>query len=424
MHVSLITKATRCSESSKGFFPAEPTTLAETGLEKSFLEALVLRFMMTEGVLSGRDLALKLCLPIALTRDLLDMLRNLRLLQHRSATFAGDFNYELTDAGRERALRLSSGYFGPAPVSFAAWEESVFQQAAWRQVPGQEELREALKDLLIPESLFHQLGPAIAGNPALVLYGAPGNGKTSIGERLSRALSGDIWVPHAIELGGVVLKLYDSLWHQAVEMSGERHDKRWLQIERPCVQVGAELSLELLEVQSGSGMAEAPVQLKAGGGILLVDDFGRQRISCEALLNRWITMLERKRDFLKMPDGRKIPVPYGAVTVFATNLELSRFLDEAFARRVPNKVLLPNPTAAEFTQLTLALAKSYGVKTSPDAVAYLFNRHYKESNRNPRFCHPRDLVRQVASQARWEGKEAVAGPAEWDVVVGRLFGEG
>lgn len=412
----------------EAFFPHEPQSWKETDVDPVSVEPILLRMLLAETALAGRDLAAKLCLPISLCRELLDMLRAQRLLQHKSSTGAGDFVYELTELGRARGIeaRSISTYVGPAPVGAEIWEQSVYDQAPWGAPPGPEELREALSDLLISDRLLNRLGPAVAGSHAMLLFGSPGNGKTAIAERISRSFGDAIWIPHAVLMGGQIVKLYDPAWHQAagrgVRPSGS--DRRWLLIHRPSVVVGAELTVEMLDIQvdARTNIADAPLQIKANGGALVIDDFGRQRIEAQILLNRWIQPLEKRRDFLRLPDGRKFPVAFGAMLIFASNIELRRSGEEAFLRRIPHKLTLPDPSPEEFVTLVMRLAERANISTIQAAVEEMLKKHFLDPNRPLRFSYPRDLLIQIVHRCRWEGRPPVAGPEEWDRAVNSFFG--
>lgn len=413
------------------FFPHEPSTWAESGLEMSSIEPIALQILLNENTVSGRDIGGTLCLPLALVRELLDSLRAQRMAQHKGTAPAGDFIYELTDYGRSRAFdaRQRSTYVGAAPVSMEDWERSIQEQWMGLDPPREADLRKAFGDLLVSDTLLERLGPAVVGAHALFLFGAPGNGKTVIAERIARCFGDYIWIPQAIYIGGQLIKLYDPSVHQLTQRARgqdqERADRRWVMIQRPDIVAGAELTMEMLDVQMDprSNVADAPLQVKANGGVLVLDDFGRQRTDAQALLNRWIQPLERHRDYLKLPDGRKFAVPFGAMLVFCTNLDLRRSGEEAFLRRILHKITMPDPTPEQFASLTLSLAKRFGVSTTPEAVDYLIKRHFTETPRAMRFSQPKDLLIQVVHRCIWEGRSPIAGPAEWDRAIQSFYGE-
>lgn len=408
------------------FTPREPQTWEETGIESSVVEPIILRHLIGVGADSGRGMAGLLGLSMALTRELMDQIRNLRLIQHRGPAPAGDFFYELTDAGRTKAaeMRRISTYVGPAPVPFAQYEVSVRAQIVRSSPPGRTDLERAFAGLIIPERLMNRLGPAISSSHAIFLYGAPGNGKTSIAERITRSYGDSIWIPQCILIGGQLVKLYDPAVHEKIDTM-ERADRRWLRIRRPTVLAGGELTMEMLEIQTSPvhNIHEAPLQLKANGGTLVIDDFGRQQIRPEDLLNRWIFPLERRIDFLRLPDGRKIAVPFGALLIFSTNLDPKALADEAFLRRIPYKVPVDDPSPEQFRVLLERLAQEYNVTLPAGSAAHLMNRHFVQVKRPFRFCYPRDLILQIYYQCKWDNRPAMATPEDWDRAVAIYFGE-
>ncbi len=415
---------------SAGFLPREPKTWEEAGLEIALVEQIVLRLLAREGALQGRQIAQELAFPSTLLKDLLDQLKAQKLVQQRGSTQIGDFIWELTDSGRNAAIehRKLSTYVGPAPVPFAQYVKGVQAQTLGNLRPTRDDLARAFDDLILGQRLIDALGPAIASGRALFLYGEPGNGKTSIAERVTRSFGDSIWIPITLLIDGHIVKLYDPATHVPSQAQGktlsilERPDRRWVRIHRPTVIAGGELTLDMLEIQRNpaSGVCEAPLQLKANCGTLVIDDFGRQRIDPLTLLNRWIFPLERRVDYLRLPDGRKIPAPFDPLLVFSTNIDPSTLVDEAFLRRIPYKVKVPDPTRDEFAQMITRLATAMNVGLPPGSVAYLLDRHYR--SRPMRFCHPRDLVQQLVDHAKYMQSDAVATPEAWDRAVANYFG--
>jgi predicted ATPase with chaperone activity len=413
-----------------GFLPREPKTWEETGLEVALVEQIVLRLLAREGAAHGRQIARELALSAALLKDLLDALKAQKLVQLRGSTQTGDFIWEPTDSGRNAALehRKLSTYIGPAPVPFTQYIRGVHAQTLASLRPTRDDLLRAFDDMTLGQRLIDAIGPAIASGRALFLYGEPGNGKTSIAERVTRSFGDAIWIPITLLIDGHLVKLYDPATHVPAPDGSrtlsvmERADRRWVRIMRPTVIAGGELTLDMLEIQRNpvSGVCEAPLQLKANCGTLVIDDFGRQRIEPLTLLNRWIFPLERRVDYLRLPDGRKIPAPFDPLLVFSTNIDPSTLVDEAFLRRIPYKVKVPDPTRDEFGALVTRLAAGMGVLLPPGSVAYLLDRHYR--SRPMRFCHPRDLLQQVVDHAKYAQREAVATGDAWDRAVANYFG--
>lgn len=410
------------------FFPLEARTLDEAGLDTGQVEALILRFLLGSKAETGRSIADAVKLPLQVVRDVLDQAKDKKLVNYRGTTVVGDFVTELTADGQNKALesRKLTAYVGPAPVPWDHYVESLRYQALSSQSPGPEALAAAFHDLHLSEDLFDRLGPAVTSSRALFLYGEPGNGKTSLAERMTRCYAGCVWIPYTLEVGGHMVKLFDPALHRevAADPPKGRADRRWVRIERPTVIAGGELTLDMLEIAHDpvANLCEAPLQLKANMGTLVVDDFGRGNTKPRDLLNRWIFPLEKRADFLQLPDGRKFSAPFDCLLVFSTNLEPRDLADEAFLRRIPYKIYVGDPLEDEFEALVNKLAAEMGVELQPRSVKYLIERHFKMNKRPMRFCHPRDLLLQVVHLCEYERRPRTAGPKEWDRVVANYFG--
>ena len=394
------------------FWPTETQSISETGLSESFIEGLLLKSVLSIGTLSGRNVSEFLGLPFKVIDPLLDSMRTRKLLAHvRPAPF-NDYYYSLTELGQNRAHghMKQCSYVGPAPVPLSDYVLSVEAQAAGLEPVTQEQLREALAKISYEDDLLDFLGPAINSNTGLFLFGEPGNGKTTIAKCLTHCLGQEIWIPHAVLDDGNLIKLQDDAFHNPApvpETQGniikqQEWDRRWLRIQRPTVMVGGELTMENLEVRHDprSNLCEAPLQMKSNCGCLLIDDFGRQRIAPEELLNRWIVPLENKCDFLTLPTGKKIQIPFEQMLIFSTNLDPGDLVDEAFLRRVPYKIFVGDPSPVEYRQLMKAVATQMGFPETPEAAEFLL-AFYKKRERSPRRCHPRDLLKQVESFCRY-----------------------
>lgn len=415
---------------SAGFLPREARTWEDVGVDAVLVEQIILRLLAREGSANGRQISQELALSTTLLKDILDGLKTQKLLQHRGATAMGDFVWELTEQGRNAAVesRKLATYVGPVPVPFFQYVRAVQAQTLAALRPTQDDLARAFDDLTLPQGLLDAIGPAISSGRALFLYGEPGNGKTSIAERITRSFGDVIWIPVTLMIDGHIVKLYDPATHNHQPDASrtlsvmDRHDRRWVRIDRPTVIAGGELTLDMLEIQRNptSGVCEAPLQLKANCGTLVIDDFGRQRIEPLTLLNRWIFPLERRIDYLRLPDGRKIPAPFDPLLVFSTNIDPATLVDEAFLRRIPYKIKVPDPTRDEFGHLILVMADRLGVRVPPGSLSNLMDCHYR--TRALRFCHPRDLLQQIVDYARYMQVEAVATPDAWERAVGNYFG--
>ncbi|HEY2148587.1 MAG TPA: AAA family ATPase, partial [Pirellulales bacterium] len=353
------------------FFPAEPATFAEARLTESEVEELTLKFLLSRGDASGRDIADQIKLPFVLLEELLRQMKNDQWIVHRGAAAMNDYQYQLTDKGRETSRRLAEHctYFGSAPVPLSDYIKCVARQSLTTQHPTSEDLQSAFSDLLINPRMLGRLGPAINSGRGLFLYGPAGNGKTSIAERVTRAFGQFIWIPRAIGIDGEIIRLYDPVNHEeaALESTGglldnRKIDKRWIRIRRPTIVVGGELTMDNLEVirNTSTGICEAPMQLKSNCGTLVIDDFGRQKMSIDELLNRWIVPLEKRVDFLNLPNGKKLQVPFDQLIIFSTNLQPKDLVDEAFLRRIPYKIDIGDPTEADFRQLFKVMAPKLG----------------------------------------------------------------
>ncbi|MCR4415209.1 MAG: AAA family ATPase, partial [Thermoguttaceae bacterium] len=400
------------------FLPIEPESFQQAGLSDSEVEALALKYLLARGDASGREIAEQIKLPFVLVDTLLRQMKNDQLVVHRAAAPMNDFQYELTELGRERARRLAQhcSYFGAAPVALADYVAAVAAQSLTKQHPTAEALRQAFGDLLLSPKMLDRLGPAVNSGRGLFLYGAPGNGKTSIAERVTAAFGQYIWIPRAIGIDGEIIRLFDPVNHEEAPIEAtpglidqRRIDKRWVRIRRPTIIAAGELTMASLEVavNVSTGICEAPLQLKSNCGTLVIDDFGRQRMRIDELLNRWIVPLEKHYDFLNLPNGKKIQVPFDQLLVFSTNLEPQQLVDEAFLRRIPYKIEVLDPNEAEFRRLFELMAPKLGFEYRQEPVDYLIDRHYKRVGRPFRFCHPRDLLLQVRNFCAYRNEPLV-----------------
>jgi predicted ATPase with chaperone activity len=396
------------------FVPREPQSLVEAALTPVEVEALVLKFLLHQGPLTGRQIAQHIRLPFNVTFEVLRGLKNQMLVSYRASAPMGDFEHDLTDTGITKAQRWMKRctFYGAAPVPLREYVQSVAKQSVRFARPRLASVVKAFSDLSLTETMITQIGQAITAGRGLFLYGAPGNGKTSIAERVIRAVGDTIWIPRTITVGGEIVRLYDPANHEEVpvdrEKLGGNVDLRWVRIRRPTVVVGGELTLEHLDmsVDRVSGIIEAPLQMKSNCGALVIDDFGRQRVSTTDLLNRWIVPLEKGLDYQTLPAGRQIQVPFDQLLVFATNLEPKHLVDEAFLRRIPYKVEVPDPTEAEFRRLFQQLSAEMGVQIQPNSIDHLIVQFYKAVDRPFRYCHVRDLLQQVKHLCDFHEKAA------------------
>jgi hypothetical protein len=358
-----------------------------------------------------------------------------KLVEVRGATGTGTagYRYALTDLGRDRAGQFLDlcRYVGPAPVPLAQYNAYVRAAMAARPYLDRSLLSTGFTDLIVSTGMLDQLGPAVNSGKALFLYGAPGNGKTVVAEGIGRALGGEMHMPFAIDVDGQVITMYDPVSHQKLgEGATERsviaaasHDRRWETIRRPVVVVGGELTLEMLDLTFNpiSKFYEAPIQLKANGGVFVVDDFGRQRIPPRDLLNRWIVPLESRVDFLTLHTGRKFEIPFNVFIVFATNLKPETLADEAFLRRIPYKILAKNPTIDEYCRIFELNCRKRGLTFDPVMVEYLERKYYAPRGLQMRACHPRDLINHVVDICRYTKREPMISRELLDAACGSYF---
>jgi DNA-binding PadR family transcriptional regulator len=409
------TRGTAPVAAGNSFIPIEPSSFQEAQLTESEIEALALKYLLARGDLSGRTIADQIKLPFVLLDELLRRMKNDQLIAHRSSAPMNDYQYQLTDLGRERARRLAEhcSYFGSAPVSLKDYVAGVQAQSITRQRPSPESLRDAFNDLQLSQRMLDRLGPAINSGRGLFLFGSPGNGKTSIAQRVTRAFGHVVWIPRAIGIDGEVIRLFDPVNHEELPLEAggglldqRMIDKRWVRIRRPTIIAGGELTMSALEVtiNTSTGVSEAPLQLKSNCGTLVIDDFGRQRVRVEELLNRWIVPLEMRVDFLNLPNGKKITVPFDQLIIFSTNLEPKELVDEAFLRRVPYKIEVVDPTEQDFRELFAKMAQQLGFPDRPDMIDYLIQTHYRKARRPFRFCQPRDLLLQVRNYCTYRNE--------------------
>ncbi len=417
--------------------PPAPQTLEALGIPPDRVAELLVKTLVG-GELGGGELAERLAVPFGLIEPIVEHARRERLVEVRGVTGAGSagYRYALTDLGRDRAREYLEvcRYVGPVPVPLAQYTAQIRAGIASRGPVRREQLEAAFAHLVVGPALLDALGPAVNSGKALFLYGPPGNGKTVIAEGLGRAIGGEQWVPHALDVDGQIVTIFDPVNHRPLERArpdpgaerlvlAERQDRRWVRIERPVVIVGGELSLDMLDLSFNpiAKFYEAPVHLKANGGVFVVDDFGRQRVPPRDLLNRWIVPLESRVDYLTLHTGRKFEVPFDVFVVFATNLKPESLADEAFLRRIPYKILARDPTLEEYTRIFEMNCRRRGLGFDPIVVEYLMRRYYQPRRLALRACHPRDLVEHIVDICRYQGRPPVITPEIVDAACATYF---
>ena len=409
---SKVSRDSETEDEDESWLPSEPQTLEEASVTDGQLEHLLLKYLGACGDTSGRDLAEGLALPFRIVEPVLAGLKQAQMVAYRSSAAMNDYVYQLTEKGLSNAKKLAEycSYFGAAPVPLKAYITSVAEQTLTKVHPTEGDLSRAFSDLLINQRMLRRLGPAINSGRGLFLFGAPGNGKTSIAERVTKAFGDTVWIPRAIGIDGEIMRVFDPGLHEEVPLEvtpGPLQtiavDKRWVRIRRPTIVVGGELTMDALEVTSSTGVnvSEAPLQMKSNCGTLVIDDFGRQRMTTDELLNRWIVPLEKRYDFLRLVNGKKIQVPFDQLIIFSTNLEPRDLVDDAFLRRIPYKIEVTDPSEEEFRELFKIMAKIVGMPYEAEAVDYLIEKHYKSVNRPFRCCQPRDLLLQIRNYCHY-----------------------
>ncbi len=385
------------------FIPLIPADLKAAGLTEYEVVALVHKFLLKHGLASISGIATQIRLPFQIIQGIVGQLKSEQRLVYKNTGAMGDYHCELTASGSDHARRYfeQSSYCDAAPVPLHDYFESIRLQSPTRERPEKADLLRAVDGLIMRPSVVSRILQAMRAGRGMFLHGPPGNGKTSIAERITGAYGQHIWIPRAINIEGETVRLYDPCCHEELPFGdGEvapKYDHRWIRIRRPTVIVGGELTMDRLEVTLNRSMrvCEAPVQMKSNCGSLVIDDFGRQRMPISELLNRWIIPLEKRYDYVNLPSGRTVQVPFDQLIIFSTNLEPRTVADEAFLRRIPYKIEIPNPTIEEFRELFHRATAAMGFSPAPDAVEYVISRHFLATERSLRFCHPRDLVQQA-----------------------------
>ena len=408
--------------------PPEPSSISETGLGMGFINDLVLKIVYFYGNITGQQLAEVTKLPflgvIDAALEFLKLEEYVDIIGAHGGFSERSFQYVIANKGRVKIgeVLARSQYAGPAPVPLDAYIEVVGRQSVGSMVVDGRTVREAFGHLVINQVMLDKIGPAANSARSLFLYGPPGNGKTTIAEGIAQMMGGQILIPHAIEIDGQIIKVFDPLNHKPIEQppappvsqagfdgavpsSIAQPDRRWIMCKRPQVVVGGELIMEQLELifDPISKVYEAPYQMKANGGLFLIDDFGRQKVRPQDLLNRWIVPLEKKVDYLALQTGKKLQIPFDVLIVFSTNLSPSDLVDDAFLRRIRHKIEVPNPSPDEYREIFKRVAKAKGIAYSDEGLRYLIQAHYLKLRRDLRACHPRDLCDQMLDESRYRG---------------------
>lgn len=389
--------------------PKPPPDITATGLEPSVLVGLLVKWALMETRFTTEEAAQKLHVSVPLVRQVLEKACFDGSMEQLYQTGEGTYRYRITDEGRNHAARFMEicGYIGPAPVSLASYTAMLRWQFANTPQVHADRVVAALSGLVISPKAMELVGLAASSGRSLFLFGPPGNGKTSIGRKVQAALPGDYWIPHAVSVGNDVIHMFDEQCHQRIDL-GEHAtgiDQRWVRIRRPMVVVGGELTLESLDLIYSPSLRqyEAPPHLKSNGGVFLVDDFGRERVSPDQLLNRFITPMEHQIDYFTLRNGQKIQLPLRHILIICTNLSPEMVTDPAFLRRLGYRVFLGAPTPEQYTQIFQQYAQRRGATASPELMSYILER-YRTQNREMRACEPRDLIERSRDICRFRSR--------------------
>jgi hypothetical protein len=424
------------------YTPQVPTRWEDLGLDLPFLFDLTLRTIYTRGQITGADLATEMAIPFPVLNPLLQTMRKQVLIDivgQRGSGGDASFVYEIKPPKGTAALHDAlekTTYVGPAPVPFTDYVEAVLAQTIKRLVVTRRSIRMAFEDLIITDEVLNEIGPAINSAQSIFFFGYPGNGKTSIAERITRLMGDAIYVPHAVEANGSIIKVFDPIQHQPIAEADTApeltetilkrtglYDQRFIRVKRPTIVVGGELTMPMLDLKYNpvGKFYEAPLQMKANGGIFMIDDFGRQQVRALDLLNRWIVPLEKKYDYLNTITGTKVEVPFDQLLIFSTNLDPHQLADEAFLRRIKFKIEIRDPDEAQYRQIWRLVCKAKRVEFDERGIDYLIQKWYKPTRRPFRMCQPRDILDQMMSIAKYNMERVNFSPDLIDAACATYF---
>jgi hypothetical protein len=405
------------------FTPAVPQTFKELGVPESLVLDLVLRRLLIEGYSSLASLSRSLRLAVPVIDVVFKHMRSQQLVEIKGMT-GNDYNFVLSGSGKQLAGERFqvSQYAGACPVSLKEYYAATKAQSAKVEVD-RRILRQAFSDLVVTDRMLDALGPAIISQNSIFVYGPTGNGKTSLAERMLRVYQDAVLIPYAVEVDNQIISLYDPVVHVPLENDQDEVDQRWILCKRPCIVVGGELIPSMLELRldEASGIYAAPLQMKANNGILIIDDFGRQLMSPRDLLNRWIVPLDRHVDYLTLRYGVKFQIPFELMVVFSTNLEPADLADEAFLRRIHNKIYVEAVDAASFDQIFARVVQSRGMQADSDTAEYLRKLCLREGRTELRACYPADICNILNSIGRYEGRPPLMTRAELERAAALYF---
>jgi hypothetical protein len=407
--------------------PPVPEEIADLGVGEGFLCELALKHVAMLPEPTTAAVAERLSLTRALTEEILQKLYREKLIEVRVQTTMGATRYAMLDHGWDRLVRLLNvcGYSGAAPVSLNDYAHMMRLQSIPSHPASMETVRSAFHDLILPESLLQTLGCVINSRRSLFLTGVAGTGKTAVAERINNALPGAIWIPYAVEIDGQIIRVFDSHCHRvaSLDVTPLEYDRRWVLIHRPLVVVGGELTLENADLtwSHAAKFYEAPFQMKSNGGTLVIDDFGRQRVAPQDLLNRWIVPLERRVDYLSLHTGKKIEVPFEQLVVFSTNLDENDLADQAFLRRMGYRARVEPPTPHAYSEIFKRQAYTRGIRFEQSVLDHVLDK-YRSEGRVMKGCEPRDLLDRTTDICLFEGQPLELTSAVLDIAWRNYFG--
>jgi predicted ATPase with chaperone activity len=403
-------------------FPPIPTKLEETGLSTKFVSSFLLKSIHLLGLETNVDIASQLKLSQAIVDDLLGRLKQQGLIEILGLN-GSDLRvarYSLSNAAKDLAVETAKQceYVGPIPVPLRQYQSQVRKQSLGNEKISLDDLTRCLSHLTLPASIIRRLGPAINSGRSILIYGPPGNGKSSISEAVGQAYQQPIYIPHCIEVDGQIIRVFDQTVHSEIPAKKEtdldyrnllrkRRDPRWVQCRRPIVITGGELTLEMLDLQydETSKFYEAPPQVKATGGVFIIDDFGRQLVQPRDLVNRWIVPLERRVDYLTVHTGKKFDVPFDELVIFSTNLPPAELLDAGQLRRVKYKLRIEQPSMPEFVTIFKRVCKNLRMELPDEVLTYLLEDFYPRTGLCCAAFHPTFIVEHAIASCRYQGKE-------------------
>ena len=409
------------------FHPSIPQNFKDLGIPENLLLDLVLRRMLIDGFSSLASLSESLRVSVPVIDTIFKHMRQQQLVEVKGM-LGNDYNFVLSQAGKQLANERFqvSQYAGACPVSLSEYQAATRAQSAKVNVD-RRLLKQAFADLVVSDRMLDQLGPAIISQTSIFVYGPTGNGKTSLAERMLRVYQDAVMIPYAVEVDKQIISVYDPVVHQTVEHdSGEDHDPRWIACKRPCIVVGGELIPSMLELRldEASGIYAAPMQMKANNGILLIDDFGRQLMSPRDLLNRWIVPLDRRVDYLMLRYGVKFQIPFEVMVVFSTNLDPSDLADEAFLRRIHNKIFVEAVDPVSFDLIFNRVVQSRNIPAEPDSAEHLRMLCLREGRTELRACYPADICNILTSIGRYESRPPMMTKSELERAASLYFAKG